>query len=79
MITITVDITECLYYSIPIMVIYIIIYNMLWYEFNSKYIERSNLDKALYHFFCFLITVLFSLIYFGILHFILSHNFKLQL
>jgi len=75
--TITIDITECLYYLIPIVVIYCISYRLFLKKYYYYYLDAE--DKIIIGVLSFLITILASIIYFVILNLILKNNFIIHL
>jgi hypothetical protein len=77
--TITVDISECLYYLIPIVVTYYICYRLLLKDL-SYYSEHPEVkDKIVAAIFAFFPTTGICIPYFVILYMILNSKFIIQL
>ena len=76
--TITIDITNCLYYGLPILIMFIIcMWCFMKYEYDKRY---DNLINILSYFISSLLfTTLFSLLYFGLLHLILDYHYTFTL
>lgn len=71
--TITIDITDCLYYGLPILIMFII---CIWYFMKYEYDKSDNIEIILAYFvLSLLFTTLFSLLYFGLLHLILDYHY----
>jgi hypothetical protein len=78
MTTITVDISECLYYLIPIIVIWIICYRLFLND--PTHCNRLNHEDRIVLFILSLImTICISTIYFMVLYMKLNNNFIIQL
>jgi hypothetical protein len=76
--TITVDISECLYYLIPIIVIWIICYRLFLNDFT--HCNRLNHeDRIVLFIMSFIMTLTISTIYFIVLYMILNSKFIIQL
>ena len=76
--TITIDITECLYYLIPIVVTYYICYRLFLNDLTCY--NRLNYEDRIVLFIVSLImTISISTIYFIVLYMILNSNFIIQL
>jgi hypothetical protein len=74
--TITIDISECLYYLIPIVVIWIICYKSLLKDFGH-YSDKT--DKQIAGLLSVLMTGPASFIYFTVLYMILNSKIIIQL
>lgn len=76
--TITIDITNCLYYVLPPLIMFII---CIWYFMKYEYDKScDNIEIILTYFvLSLLFTILFSVIYFGILHLILDYHYTFTL
>ena len=76
--TITIDITDCLYYGLPILIMFII---CIWYFMKYEYAKSfDNIEMILTYLLlslCF--TTLFSILYFGLLHLILDYHYTFTL
>jgi chromate transport protein ChrA len=76
--TITIDITNCLYYSLPPLIMFIIImWCFMKYEYDS-YCDNF-IDIFTYLVLSLCMTAIFSLIYFNILHLILDYHYTFTL
>jgi hypothetical protein len=76
--TITVDISECLYYLIPIIVIWIICYRLFLNDLT--HCNRLNHeDRIVLFIMSFIMTLTISTIYFIVLYMILNSKFIIQL
>lgn len=81
--TITIDITNCLYYGLPPLIMFII---CMWYLIKHEYDNDVHEDIydyityiSLYTLLSLTVTTLFSLIYFGIFHLILDYHYIFRL
>jgi hypothetical protein len=76
--TITIDISECLYYLIPIVVIWIICYRLFLNDLIRC--KKLNYEDRLVSFIVsFIMTLTISTIYFIVLYMILNIKFIIQL
>ena len=75
--TITVDISECLYYLIPIVVTYYICYRLILKDIAFNYADAE--DKTVAALFAFFPTTGICIPYFTILYMILNSRFIIQL
>jgi hypothetical protein len=75
--TITVDISECLYYLIPIVVTYYICYRLILKDIALNYADAK--DKKVAALFAFFPTTGICVPYFLILYMILNSKFIIQL
>jgi hypothetical protein len=75
--TITIDISECLYYLIPIVVIWIICYRLILKDIAFNYADAE--DKRFAALFAFPLTTGICVPYFAILYMILNSKFIIQL
>jgi hypothetical protein len=78
MTTITIDISECLYYLIPIVVIWIICYRLFSNDLTS-YAKINDIDRIVVFIMSFIMTLTISTSYFIVLYMILNSNFIIQL
>ena len=76
--TITIDITNCLYYGLPPLIMFII---CMWYFMKYEYDKSfDNIEMILtYLVLSSLFTTFLSLLYFGILHLILDYHYTFTL
>lgn len=76
--TITIDITNCLYYGLPPLIMFIIcIWCFIKYEYDERY--DNFIDIFVYVILSLSLAILFSLIYFGILHLTLDYHYTFTL
>jgi hypothetical protein len=76
--TITVDISVCLYYLIPIVVIWIICYRLFLNDL-TPYAKVNDVDRIVVFIMSFIMTLTISTIYFMVLFMILNSKFIIQL
>ena len=76
--TITIDITECLYYLIPIVVIGIISYRLFLNDL-ANYTKINDVDRTVVFMMSLIVTVAISISYFIVLYMILNSKFIIQL
>lgn len=76
--TITIDITDCLYYGLPPLIMFIIcIWCFMKYEYDKHYDNIIDISAYITLSLCF--TTLFSILYFGLLHLILYYHYTFTL
>ena len=75
---ITIDITECLYYLVPIVVIWIICYRLFLNDL-TRYNRLNYEDRIVLFIVSLIMTIAISTIYFIVLYMILNSNFIIQL
>lgn len=76
--TITIDISECLYYLVPIVVIYCISYRLFLNDLTC-YNRLNYEDKIILFIVSLIMTISISTIYFIVLYMIVNSNFIIQL
>lgn len=76
--TITIDITECLYYLIPVVVIWIISYRLFLNDL-TRYAKINDVDRIIVFIMSLIVATAVSITYFMVVYMILNSNFIIQL
>ena len=75
---ITIDISECLYYLVPIVVIWIICYRLFLNDL-IRYAKINDVDRIIVFIMSLIMTIAISISYFMVVYMILNSNFIIQL
>ena len=75
---ITIDISECLYYLVPIVVIWIISYRLFLNDL-IRYAKINDVDRIIVFIMSLIMTIAISISYFMVVYMILNSNFIIQL